>query len=94
MFTRARKDDERRISQREKKLAAQALRIKSSTILAAYETEDGEGLAVYYLAPGGRSSTVCLQRVGFDGLVHGNPIEMRRGWAVLEHQKRGGWREV
>jgi hypothetical protein len=98
MFERLRSDVLRAQVKQEMKrdngFAARALGVKRSKIIAAFETEDGGGLAVYFYPSVPQRNTVWLLRVGYDGIVYGDPVEFPPGGAAITHMHDGRWREV
>jgi hypothetical protein len=79
---------------RAKAFAARVIRVNPSKVIAAFQTEDGQGLAVYYYPPVKVRGTVWLLRVGYDGALHGQPIVFPPGADWLDHEAAGRWREV
>jgi hypothetical protein len=79
---------------RDEKFAARALGVRRRRIIAAFETADGKGLAVYYFPAVPLRNTVRLVRVGYDGAAYGEPVEFPPGGAAIAHMQSGGWREV
>ncbi len=98
MFERLRNDVERAKIKQEMKhdsrFAAQRLGVKTRKVIATFRTEDGLGLAVYYRPPIKGSSITWLIRVGFDGVVYGEPVAFDHGVAAVEHMAGGKWVEA